>query len=470
MYELTISLDTKRNIPLYEQIYDYIKQEIQQGKIQSGERLPSTRALSRHLEVSRSTIELAYEQLLSEGYVETQPYRGFFISQIDGLYRLEYQEEQQEIKVEEEKDQYKYDFSPNGVDLNSFPYNIWRKLSRECLQDDHSELFRLGNPQGEEGVRNAICSYLHQARGVNCRPEQIIVGAGNDYLLMLLTAILGNERKVALENPTYTQAYRLFDRFSYQVCTVDMDEKGMRVDRLQESGAQIAFVMPSHQFPLGTVMPISRRMEILRWAEEEEGRYIIEDDYDSEFRYKGKPIPALQGYDRSGKVIYMGTFSKSIAPAIRMSYMVLPEKVLERYKTNCGFLSSTISRVDQMILQKFIEEGYYERHLNKSRALYKGRHDMMLNRLRTMSESVTILGGNAGLHLLLRFTGKSSETELIQKAKSQGVKVYGLSEYCIGIQEEMQEKKEATILLGYANMKEAEITEAIELLKKAWHE
>ena len=302
MYELTISLDTKRNIPLYEQIYDYIKQEIQQGKIQSGERLPSTRALSRHLEVSRSTIELAYEQLLSEGYVETQPYRGFFISQIDGLYRLEYQEEQQEIKVEEEKDQYKYDFSPNGVDLNSFPYNIWRKLSRECLQDDRSELFRLGNPQGEEGVRNAICSYLHQARGVNCRPEQIIVGAGNDYLLMLLTAILGNERKVALENPTYTQAYRLFDRFSYQVCTVDMDEKGMRVDRLQESGAQIAFVMPSHQFPLGTVMPISRRMEILRWAEEEEGRYIIEDDYDSEFRYKGKPIPALQGYDRSGKV------------------------------------------------------------------------------------------------------------------------------------------------------------------------
>ena len=470
MYELTISLDTKRNIPLYEQIYDYIKQEIQQGKIQSGERLPSTRALSRHLEVSRSTIELAYEQLLSEGYVETQPYRGFFISQIDGLYRLEYQEEQQEIKVEEEKDQYKYDFSPNGVDLNSFPYNIWRKLSRECLQDDHSELFRLGNPQGEEGVRNAICSYLHQARGVNCRPEQIIVGAGHDYLLMLLTAILGNERKVALENPTYTQAYRLFDRFSYQVCTVDMDEKGMRVDRLQESGAQIAFVMPSHQFPLGIVMPISRRMEILRWAEEEEGRYIIEDDYDSEFRYKGKPIPALQGYDRSGKVIYMGTFSKSIAPAIRMSYMVLPEKVLERYKTNCGFLSSTISRVDQMILQKFIEEGYYERHLNKSRALYKGRHDMMLNRLRTMSESVTILGENAGLHLLLRFTGKSSETELIQKAKSQGVKVYGLSEYCIGIQEEMQEKKEATILLGYANMKEAEITEAIELLKKAWHE
>lgn len=470
MYELTISLDTKRNIPLYEQIYDYIKQEIQQGKIQSGERLPSTRALSRHLEVSRSTIELAYEQLLSEGYVETQPYRGFFVSQIDGLYRLEHQEEKQEIKVEKEKDQYRYDFSPNGVDLNSFPYNIWRKLSRECLQDDHSELFRLGNPQGEEGLRNAICSYLHQARGVNCRLEQIIVGAGNDYLLMLLTAILGNERKVALENPTYTQAYRLFDRFSYQVCTVDMDEKGMRVDRLQESGAQIAFVMPSHQFPLGIVMPISRRMEILRWAEEEEGRYIIEDDYDSEFRYKGKPIPALQGYDRSGKVIYMGTFSKSIAPAIRMSYMVLPEKVLERYKTNCGFLSSTVSRVDQMILQKFIEEGYYERHLNKSRAIYKGRHDMMLNRLRTMSESVTILGENAGLHLLLRFTGKCSETELIQKAKSQGVKVYGLSEYCIGTQRKMQNKRNATILLGYANMKEEEIIEAIESLKKAWCE
>ena len=468
MYELTISLDTKRNIPLYEQIYDYIKQEIQQGKIQSGERLPSTRALSRHLEVSRSTVELAYEQLLSEGYVETQPYRGFFVSQIDGLYRLEHQEEKKEIKAAEEKSLYKYDFSPNGVDLNSFPYNIWRRLSRECLQDDQAELFRLRNPQGEEGLRNAISSYLHQARGVNCRPEQIIVGAGNDYLLMLLTAILGNERKVALENPTYTQAYRLFDRFSYQVCTVDMDEKGMRVDHLRASGAEIAFVMPSHQFPLGIVMPISRRMEILRWAEEEEGRYIIEDDYDSEFRYKGKPIPALQGYDRSGKVIYMGTFSKSIAPAIRMSYMVLPEKVLERYRQNCGFLSSTVSRVDQMILQKFIEEGYYERHLNKSRALYKGRHDTMLNALRTLKDQTTVLGENAGLHLLLRFDGEKTEKELIQKAKEQGVKVYGLSEYCVETKEEMQKEGKATILLGYANMKEEEISEAIELLKKAW--
>ena len=309
MQELTISLQSGSGKPLYEQIYAYIKNEILSGMIQSGERLPSTRALCRHLEVSRTTVEQAYEQLLSEGYIESRPYRGYFVSEIDGLYRLGPAEKPEPRKEEAVRKNYRYDFTPNGVDLNSFPYNTWRKLSKESLVDDRAELFRLGDPQGEYGLRNAICSYLHQARGVNCRPEQIIVGAGNDYILMLLSTVIGNRHRIAFENPTYRQAYRLFENLSFDVCTVDMDRRGMDVEKLRESGADIAFVMPSHQYPLGVVMPVKRRMEMLRWADEAEGRYIIEDDYDSEFRYKGKPIPALQGYDSSGKVIYTGTFS-----------------------------------------------------------------------------------------------------------------------------------------------------------------
>ena len=242
MNELMINLRAEQKVPLYEQIYDYIKDDIKKGRIQSGEKLPSTRALSAHLEVSRSTVELAYEQLLSEGYIEAQPYRGYFVCQIDGLFQIDAQENNKRENNEQREQKYRYDFTPSGVDLKSFPYNIWRKLSRECLVDDKAELFRLGCPQGEYGLRNAICSYLHQARGVNCTPEQIIVGAGNDYLLMLLGMILGGEHKIALENPTYKQAYRLFKNLSYEVCTVDMDDKGMRVDELRKSDADIAFV------------------------------------------------------------------------------------------------------------------------------------------------------------------------------------------------------------------------------------
>ncbi|HIY63543.1 MAG TPA: PLP-dependent aminotransferase family protein [Candidatus Mediterraneibacter stercoripullorum] len=464
--ELTINLQTGSKTPLYEQIYDYIRQEIQSGRLKSGERLPSTRALSRHLEVSRSTVELAYEQLLSEGYVEAQPYRGFFVAEIEGLYQISRTSEREENSGQTETTQYRYDFSPNGVDLKSFPYNTWRKLSRECLTDDRTELFRLGDPQGEHGLRSAIANYLYQARGVNCRPEQLIVGAGNDYILMLLTTIIGSSHKIAVENPTYRQAFRLFERLSYELCTVDMDRKGMSVDGLRASGADIAFVMPSHQYPLGTVMPMKRRMELLKWAEEKEGRYIIEDDYDSEFRYKGKPIPALQGYDRKGNVIYTGTFSKSIAPAIRMSYIVLPEKILRIYREKCSFLSSTVSRVDQLILQRFIGEGYYERHLNKTRALYRSRHDTLLRCLRESGGQFEISGENAGVHLLLHFPPGRTEEELIESAGKKGVRVYGLSGYYVG--EKKEDGSGPVILLGYANMSEAKITDAVRLLMEAW--
>ena len=466
MNELTITLDVKSTIPLYEQIYEYIKTDIKNGKISCGEKLPSTRALAKYLEISRSTVELAYEQLLAEGYVEAEACRGFFVTQIEELYQWETAKETVAQKIIKEENVYKYDFSPRGVDLQSFPYSVWRKLSKEILSNDKSDLFQLGDSQGEYELRETICRYLYQARGVNCEPEQIVIGAGNEYLLMLLSTVLGKNRKIAFENPTYRQAYRLFENLSYDTCVVEMDRKGMCVDKLRKSGAEIAYVMPSHQYPLGIVMPIKRRMELLRWAAEEEERYIIEDDYDSEFRYKGKPIPALQGFDREDKVIYIGTFSRSIAPSIRISYLVLPKNLLKVYNEKSRFLSSTVSRVDQLIIQQFIERGYYERHLNKMRALYKNRHDIMVNELKPLLKYCSISGENAGVHLLLTFIEGKEEKILTQKAKEQGIKVYGLSTYDI----KKKEKEQAVILLGYANMSEEKIIQAIHALTNAWKE
>ena len=465
MNELTISLDTRSRIPLYEQIYDYIKTDIQSGRIPYGEKLPSTRFLSKHLEVSRSTVELAYEQLLSEGYIESVPYKGFFVAQIDELYHLK-KDKPQPQKERKEARRYRYDFTPNGVDLKSFPYNVWRKLSKDILMDDRTELFRSGDSQGEYGFRSAICSYLYQARGVDCTPDQIIVGAGSDYILMLLGMILGMDHTIAFEDPTYKQAYRMAGGMSYNRIPVSMDKNGMKVTELEKSGADIAYVTPSHQYPTGVIMPIRRRMELLKWACEAQGRYIVEDDYDSEFRYKGKPIPALKGYDASDKVIYLGTFSKSIAPAIRLSYMVLPKPLLEAYEQKARFVNSTVSKVDQLIVQKFIEEGYYERHLNKTRALYKSRHDVLIEELRPMADICTISGENAGVHLLLTFQNGMTEEELIDRAAKEDIRVYGLSDY--RIKENCKEK--ATILLGYANLTEEQIRKAARLLRDCWIE
>lgn len=283
---------------------------------------------------------------------------------------------------------------------------------------------------------------------------------------MLLGMILGMDHTIAFEDPTYKQAYRMAGGMSYNCIPVSMDKNGMKVTELEKSGADIAYVTPSHQYPTGVIMPIRRRMELLKWACEEQGRYIVEDDYDSEFRYKGKPIPALKGYDASDKVIYLGTFSKSIAPAIRLSYMVLPKPLLEAYEQKARFVNSTVSKVDQLIVQKFIEEGYYERHLNKTRALYKSRHDVLIEELRPMADICTISGENAGVHLLLTFQNGMAEEELIDRAARADIRVYGLSDY--RIRENCEEK--ATILLGYANLTEDQIREAARLLRDCWIE
>ena len=319
----------------------------------------------------------------------------------------------------------------------------------------------MGDQKGERIFRETIASYVHQARGVNCGPEQVIVGAGSDYLLLLLQFLLGSGHTIAMETPGYLHGYRILSNLFDGIVTVEGDKNGMSVDALRNTEADIAYLMPSHQYPLGTVMPIKRRIELLNWAYEREGRYIIEDDYDSEFRYKGKPIPALQGNDGQGKVIYLGTFSKAIAPSIRISYLILPKELLAVYEKKGRALSSTVSRIDQMLINEFITGGYMERHLNKMRGIYKMKHDTLMNALKVFPKSCRIKGENAGVHLLLELPKDAKEQWFVEKAAELGVRVQGLSQCCLG---KLKNPQNATLILGYAVLKEKDMEAAVNIL------
>ncbi len=477
MYDMNMELQFHSGKRLYEQIYEHIRDEIRGGKLFGGERLPSTRALAEYLQISRSTVDYAYGQLLSEGYIEARPCRGYFVCRVeelsmgkngagepDGPVEVVSLEEGGSVSERAPSD-ILYDFSPNGLDMSAFPFGVWKKITKNILNESNRELFALGEPQGDLDLRRTISRYLHASRGVECAPEQIVVGAGNDYLLMLLEKILGRHVGIAMENPTYKRAFNIFRSFSYRIEIVEMDESGMEVDKLRAKDVKAAYVMPSHQFPTGITMPIGRRMELLKWAGEEEERFLIEDDYDSEFRYKGKPIPALQGADTMGKVIYIGTFSKVIAPAIRISFMVLPPRLLKRYREECYFYSSTVSRIDQRILNEFIRDGYFERYLNKTRKLYREKHELLLQELAPFAERFKISGENAGLHLVLTCLDSGArEEELIGKAAERGVKVYGLSDALVG---DAPLQRGATLLLGYGGLNKPEISEGIQKLKQA---
>ncbi len=487
MYDMTIRLHTDSKSCLYEQIYEHIKKEIREEKLLAGERLPSTRSLAEYLQVARSTVDCAYSQLMSEGYIEARPCKGYFVCSVEGLFSLENRKENEgrhaggesdspaelsadtielcakESKLPENGAAVRVDFSPYDIDMSGFPFSVWKKITKNILTEANGELFARGETQGDLELRRTICRYLHSSRGVNCRPEQIIVGAGNDYLLLLLEKILGRHVRIAMENPTYKRSYQIFQSFAYKIVTVDTDDGGIQVQKLRQEDVTAVYCMPSHQFPMGIVMPIGRRMELLKWANEEDGRYLIEDDYDSEFRYLGKPIPALQASDQYGRVIYIGTFSKAIAPAIRVSFMVLPDALLEKYLRDCSFYSCTVSRIDQSILNEFMRDGYFERHLNKMRKIYKAKHELLLGELQSFRKNFDISGENAGLHLLLTSRYGVSERALLKKAAAEGVRLYGLSDSMT-----KNASDSATVLLGFGGVAEAQILEGIARLKKAW--
>lgn len=468
---LRILLEQGSKMPLYEQIYQSIKDEIKNGTLPTNTKLPSTRTLSNNLAVSRNTIDLAYSQLLSEGYITSKPKSGYYVCFVADLPHLKIKTTPTNKIEPKEKTNYLYNFSPFTIDINNFPFHTWKRLSKEAMSVTNHDLFLLGCNQGDENLRVAIAEYLRSFRSVNCSTDQIIVGAGSDYLLQLLCQLLtlashDNKNVIAMENPTYMRAYHIFKGFSYEVEPIDLDKYGIHIESLTKSKANIVYVTPSHQYPLGIVMPITRRYDLLNWASKESENYIIEDDHDSEFRYKGKPIPSLQGIDSNGKVIYLGTFSRALTPALRIAYMVLPDKLFKIYKEHFSYYSSTVSRVDQHILSDFIMGGYFERHLNKMRKIYKSKHDLLIQLLKIFGDKVEIEGEHAGLHLVIRFHTKLSEEEIINITDKHSIKLYGLSKHYItpDYSIEIDEYTSPTFLLGYANLSEDVLKNGIRCL------
>ena len=447
-------------------LYQCIRQDIVDGKLVSGEKLPSKRSFAKNLGLSTITIENAYAQLLSEGYIYSIPKKGFYVSDFKNNVIKPVRLTTENVKLSSGQSDFLADFSSNQTRPENFPFSIWAKLMRETFNTNSPELMTKPPCGGIMGLRQAIATHLEQFRGMHVQPEQIFIGAGTEYLYGLLIQLLGFDKKYAIENPGYEKIAAIYNSYNVAYHYIPMDNNGILVDELEKSEADVVHISPSHHFPTGIVTPISRRYELLGWAAASADRYIIEDDYDSEFRYKGKPIPALQGMDAHGKVIYLGTFSKSIAPAIRLSYMVLPEPLLAAYEKKNRFIHSTVSKVDQRIVQRFIEEGYYERHLNKTRALYKGRHDALIEELKPLLGTCRISGEHAGVHLLLHFQNNETEEELIRLAEEEGIRVYGMKDYRI----RQEAKGEATILLGYANLTETQIREAARLLIRCWKE
>ena len=460
---LTVELKSKDKMPLYEQLYLKIRGLITEGELGEGEKLPSERGLAANLQISRNTVTLAYEQLYAEGYVEVRPQSGYYVNKIDRI-NSEKKEEFTDIKNESvnPEPEYEYDFSPFSLCKESFPYRMWDRLYRKCMRDRGEELFNLGERQGDMKLRVAIAKYLFGYRGLSVKPENMIIGAGTGYLLQLLEHLIDEKSIIAMENPTYMQAYRIFSSLNRKLLPISLDENGLKVEELKRSEAKAVYLTPSHQFPTGVVMPIKRRKEILGWAAGED-RYIIEDDHDSEFRYKGLPIPPLKAIDTGNKVVYLGTFSRTIAPAIRIGFMVLPDGLLKVYRKKLAFLACTVPRIDQAVLTEFILGGHYERHINKARKIYKSRHDKLISSLKVFGDKVKIMGGNAGMHLMVKYKLEMTEEEVVSRAEKSGIKLVGLSKHRIG---ENPESSEAYILIGYGNISEDRIEEGIKILAK----
>lgn len=464
MEYIPVVFDIKSNIPLYRQLYSYLAAEIAAGALVAGERLPPRRSAAANLGVARNTVEAAYAMLEEEGYIEARSRSGHYVCDVSPLVPPVQLHRTPIAAPALPERAFAYQFSTRSMDAALFPAKTWARIEKEVLYTQ-PELLNHGAAQGDLALRCAIAEYLAAYRAVHCTPEQIVVGAGLEYLLGLLAGLLDG-RCTATEDPGYDKTAVILHNSGVPTVPVAVDGAGMQVDALHRSGAEIAYVTPSHQFPTGVSMPVGRRSALLGWAAQDANRLIIEDDYDSEFRFSGRPIPSLQGLCGTGQVVYLGTFTKSIAPSIRIAYMVLPPAVLERYREKFGSYSSTVSRFEQQTLARFIGEGHFTRYLNRARGCYRHRRDALMRELRTAfgAKQVQFGGVHTGLYLTAQFSIGLTEATLCQKAEAAGVRVTGLS----GYYKNAAEAPESTLVLGYAAMDEQELAKAVAALARAW--
>lgn len=466
MRHMVYSLNKNIKTPIYIQLYQQIKKEIQKNKLKIGSKLPSKKKLSLFLDISRNTVESAYEQLKAEGYIESINRKGYYVCYCDNNLKIDI--DKQKIinikKTNKNNNNISFDFNPNVIDTSTFPFKLWRQKGKALFNENHQELLSLGDNQGESGLREELAKYLYASRGVNCNPNQIIVAAGVENCLFQLNLLfedqLGEKISYSIEEYGYQTVFELLKLLKRPVNKVPLlnSKQQINLNILEQINSNIIYITPSNQYPYGEVLSINSRLQLLDWVKKANNKYLIEDDYDSEFRFKGKPIPALQSLDSNEKVIYLGTLSKLLMPSIRFTYMVLPLHLLEQYNRTCGFLKCSVSRLDQCIVAKLIQDGDFERHINKMRKIYRNKMEYLCEQIAHYKPCIAYYGEESGLYLLIEIINETrSISELVALALRVGIKVYPVK---------IKDKK--VFSLGYANLDKNKILQGVELLMSCW--
>lgn len=450
---LTYELKKSPGVPLYEALYRCIRRDILAGTLQAGEKLPSKRALAQNLEVSKITVETAYSQLLEEGYIRSQEKVGYFVERVERVPMT-----RQSCKPLRTEPQ------PELTGNEHFPFSVWSRLQREVMLDYGERLLLPLPNQGVPELRHAIAGHLAAFRGMEVDPENILIGAGTDFLYNLLIQLLGRDKIYAVEDPGYEKIRKIYAAGGVTCIGARMDAQGVRPDCLGD--ARVLHISPTHHFPTGIVTPLSRRQSLLDWAKEN-GGWIIEDDYDSEFRFDSHPKPAMQSLDGS-RVIYMNSFSKSLAPSIRISYMVLPQPLMEAFQRRLGFYSCTVPSFEQYTLARFLTRGFFEKHINRMRKFYKNRRNNLISTIESWkyADRLTILEEDAGLHFVLRVDTDLSDPELGRKLQENGIPIRCLSEFY----HRRQAEDLHCLVLSYAGLGEESVDRALEVLAGIFRE
>lgn len=450
---VTYELKKAPGVPLYEALYRHLREDILTGKLAPGEKLPSKRALAQNLEVSKITVETAYNQLLSEGYLYAREKVGYFVEQVE---RRPREVSSEPAAPAQSSPTWLLDLTENGTE--GFPFSVWMKLQREVMLDYGQTLLRPLPNRGIPELRRAIARHLGQFRGMRVDPENIILGAGTDFLYNLLIQLLGREKIYAVEEPGYGKIRKIYAAGGVRCVSAYLDSLGVIPESLER--AQVLHCSPSHHYPTGLVTPVNRRLELLDWAGTD--KWIIEDDYDSEFRFDAHPVPAMQALDGRGRVIYMNTFTKTLAPSIRISYMVLPGELMRDFQKRLGFYSCTVPSFEQYTLARFLDRGYFEKHINRMRKSYKSRRNTVISLLRqcAFSEKLTILEQDAGLHFLLRVDTPLSDGELTARLAQAGIRVRALSEF---YQEGTAQR--GYLVVNYSGIQEEDLRKALKAIE-----
>lgn len=442
---------------LYIQLYEYLKLEIKSGRLKVGEKLPSIRTLAFELKVSKQTIDSAYQQLLAEGYVESRPRSGLFVLPMEEISQTITTPSSPTITTDD-KSKILVDFYYGAIDKTKFPLKTWKRCIGDALESSLNEVYFYGDRQGDIILREEIRKYVTKARGIECSTEQIFICSGTQQSIHLIAQILElHNYQVAIENPGYSEVRSVLEKYRCQVTPISLEEDGISIEELQKSKAKAVYVTPSHQFPLGMVLPINKRLKLLTWAKEHSS-FIVEDDYDSEFRYIGQPIPSLKSLDESDRVIYCGTFSKNFLPAARCSYIILPESLVSKGKNTIEQSSQSCSPIIQRALAIFMREGFFEKHVRRMKVTYQAKHKALLEAInKQIGDNGEIIGQRAGLHILLNLKSRRTE-EIIQQASDKGIRIYSPSQHWF------ENKNVPYIMLGFGGLTEQQIIDGIKVI------